>query len=263
MRTFMIATLLAAASTVCFAQAAAAPVAVASGTILPISLDGTLRSDHARVGQPVRATVMQSIPGTRIRRGARLIGEVTAVTPAPHPSLTLRFTEIEQRGGTIPVAVSLRAMASLLEVEEAQTPEDMSMRGTVPQNDTTRQIGGQQVYRGGGPVAEGMTPVGKPVAYGMVALPLSRPGRACRAEVAENRTPQAFWVFSSDACGLFGYHGVSVAHAGRVAPSGQIVFTSAGRKLVLQSGSGMLLRVLAPEQKSESASGRMDMRAAL
>ncbi len=250
MRAFMIATLVAAAATACLAQAAPAPVALPSGTILPVSLDRTLRSDHLRVGEPVRATVMQSIPGTRIHRGAHLLGRVVAVTPAPHPSITLRFSELAQRDITIPVVVSLRAMASLLEVEEAETPEDMAMRGTVPENATTRQIGGQQVYRGGGPVAEGMTPVGKPVAYGILALPLAWPGKSCRAQVAANLTPQAFWLFSSDACGLFGYAELSVRHAGRTTPAGQIVFTSTRHHFTLQSGSGLLLRVLPIAQSS-------------
>ena len=270
MRTFMIAVLLIVASPVLFAQASGAiPSSLQSasgtmppGTILPVRLDNTLRVGHARPGDRVQATVMQSVPGTRLRRGAHLLGEVVAVTPAPHPSLTLRFTELRLRHGAVPVAVNLRAMASLLEVEEAETPEDMAMRGTVPQNATTRQIGGQQVYRGGGPVAEGMTPVGKPVAYGMVAQPLTRPGKSCRAEVSENRTPQAFWVFSSDACGLFGYRGLRIEHAGRTAPSGQIVFTSSGHRLVLQSGSGLLLRVLAGPQTTAIESGNEQLLAA-
>ena len=271
MRTFMLAVLLIVASPALFAQAsgaiaspspATASSVMPSGTILPVSLDNTLRVGHARPGDRVQATVMQSVPGTRIRRGARLVGEVVAVTPAPHPSLTLRFTELHLRHGAVPVAVNLRAMASLLEVEEAETPEDMAMRGTVPQNATTRQIGGQQVYRGGGPVAEGMKPVGKPVAYGMVAQPLARPGKNCRAQVADNRTPQAFWVFSSDACGLFGYRGLRIEHAGRTAPSGQIVFTSTGHSLVLQSGSGLLLRVLAGQQATQVGSVSAELLAA-
>ncbi len=256
MRAFVLAVLLLFAASALDAQAA--PAALPAGTILPVSLDSTIHADHAHPGQRIQATVMQSIPGTPVHRGARLLGEVVAVTPAPHPSLTLRFTALRQRQITIPVQVSLRAMASLLEVEEAETPEDMAMRGTVPENATTRQIGGQQVYRGGGPVAEGMTPVGKPVAYGILALPLARPGQSCRAQVAANLAPQAFWLFSSDACGFFGYPDVALAHAGRTAPTGQLVFRATGRKLTLQSGSGLLLRVLrvgqASAQPTDSAS---------
>lgn len=251
MRTFVLVVLLALVAPSLPAQTASpATLTLPAGTILPVSLDSTIHSDRAHPGDRIQATLMQSIPATagqsalRVRRGARLLGQVVAVTPAPHPSLTLRFTALRLGHRTVPVRVSLRAMASLLEVEEAETPEDMAMRGTVPENATTRQIGGQQVYRGGGPVAEGMTPVGKPVAYGILALPLTRPGQPCRARLADNSAPQAFWQFSSDACGLFGYPSLRIQHAGRSAPSGQIVFTSTGRKFTLQSGSGLLLRVL-------------------
>lgn len=251
MRLFLFVSLIALAAPAWSAPPAPLrPVPLRPGTILPVSLDTTLRSDRAHPGDRIQATLMQSIPATpgesasSLRRGTRLLGQVVAVTPAPHPSLTLRFTTLRLRHRTVSVRVSLRAMASLLEVEEAETPEDMAMRGTVPENATSRQIGGQQVYRGGGPVAEGMTPVGKPVAYGILALPLTRPGQPCRAQLADNSSPQAFWRFSSDACGLFGYPGLRIQHAGRSAPSGQIVFTSTRRKFTLQSGSGLLLRIL-------------------
>ena len=227
--------------------AARAVQPLAAGTILPVSLDTTVHMNHAHPGQRVQATLMQSIPGTAVHRGARLEGEVIAVSPAPNPRLVLRFTTLRLRHTQLPVAVSLRAMASLLEVEEAEVPEDMAMRGTVPENATTRQIGGQQVYRGGGPVAEGMVAVGQPVAYGILALPMVHPGEPCRAAVGDSSSPQAFWVFSSDACGLFGYGNLRLEHAGRSGPAGVIVFTASHPNVTLQSGSGLLLRVLPPD----------------
>lgn len=220
---------------------------LAPGTILPVSLDTTVHMHHAHPGQRIQATLMQSIPGTAVHRGARLEGEVVAVTTAPQPRLVLRFTTLRLRHAQLPVAVSLRAMASLLEVEEAEVPEDMAMRGTVPENATTRQIGGQQVYRGGGPVAEGMVAVGQPVAYGILAVPMVHPGQPCRAAVGDASSPQAFWVFSSDACGLYGYGNLRLEHAGRSGPAGQIVFTASHPNANLQSGSGLLLRVLPPD----------------
>ncbi len=265
MRTFILLSLL-FTTTALYAQPSHSippgDLALPAGTILPVSLDSTLHADHAHPGQRVQATVMQSIPGTAVHRGARLIGQVVEAESGPDPRLTLRFTMLRLRHSTIPVQVSLRAMASLLEVEEAETPEDMATRGTVPQNATTRQIGGQQVYRGGGPVAEGMTPVGTPVAYGILALPLTRPGQSCRAQVADDLTPQAFWLFSSDACGLFGYNKLRIEHAGRSAPSGLIVFTATrGHKLTLQSGSGMLLRVLPVAQTSAQSADSVSLAA--
>ena len=232
---------------------------LAPGTILPVSLDTAVHWNHAYPGQRIRATVMQSIPGTAIHRGARLEGEVIAVTQAPQHRLVLRFTTLRLRHAQLPVAVSLRAMASLLEVEEAEVPEDMAMRGTVPENATTRQIGGQQVYRGGGPVAEGMVAVGQPVAYGILAVPMAHPGEPCRASVGDSSSPQAFWVFSSDACGLYGYDHLRLEHAGRSRPAGEIVFTASHPNATLQSGSGLLLRVRPPDSTAPALPSGSEM----
>jgi hypothetical protein len=218
---------------------------VPAGTILPVSLDKSVNVRKVHPGEEVRAKVMQDIPGTSIRRGAEVIGRVVEanLSPGGLARLGIRFDSVRQHGQSIPVTTNLRALASFLEVEQAQVPEDMSSRGLTPETWTTQQIGGDQVYRGGGPVAVGIEPVGESTFYGVLGMPLAQHGQPCRGVVADANRPQAFWLFSTSACGVYGYAGVRIEHSGRTDPDGVIVLVRDGGDLNLRIGSGMLLRV--------------------
>lgn len=217
-----------------------------SGTIVPVSLDRGLNANKARSGMEIRAKVMQDVPGTPIRRGAEVIGHIVQASSSGKGEARLEFTfdAVRLHGRRIPLRANLRALASFLEVEEAQDPEDMSSRGLNEESWTTEQIGGDQVYRGGGPVTEGKVTVGTPGPYGVLAVPRAQPGRPCRGAVGNANRPQALWLFSANACGVYGYSHVRIADAGRSETGGTIVLTAVRGKLVLYSGSGMLLRVL-------------------
>ena len=71
----------------------------------------------------------------------------------------------------------------------------------------------------------------------------TRQGRECRGVVDSNGSPQAMWVFSSDACGTYGLSQIRVAHAGKTQPVGVIVLVSGKGQLKLPRDAGMLLRV--------------------
>jgi hypothetical protein len=215
------------------------------GTLLPVTLDRTLNVDKAYAGQQIRAEVMQNIPGTMIRRRDHVLGHVVKVTASKNgPStLEIRFDAVQMRNRQIPLKTNLRALASFMEVEDAQVPEEMASRGITPEVATTQQIGGEQVYRGGGPVAKGNMTVGQPTPYGVLALPRVQPGQRCRGVIADNSQPQALWLFSTDACGVYGLSNIRIEHAGRTDPAGNIVLASDRGKLNLEGGTGLLLRV--------------------
>lgn len=209
---------------------------IPAGTILPVRLDTTLNIRHLQPNQPISARVMQNIPGTPVRRGARVIGRVVAVTPS---SLELRFGSVVQHGRRIPISTNLRALASMFAVEQAYIPTVPPDRGDVPENWSTQQIGGDMVYRGGGHVMAANDRVGDPTAYG-VRDRLTANG-PCRAAVNGNHLPQSLWLFSSSACGVYDIQGLTVVHAGR--SSGTIQLASPAQPLLIRSGSGLLLRV--------------------
>jgi len=108
---------------------------------------------------------------------------------------------------------------------------------------TTQQIGGGDVYRGGGPVASGEAVLGQPTPCEILAVPRTRFGEPCRGAVDGNTQPQAMWLFSADACGVYGYSNIRIADAGRFDPAGNIALAADRGRLKLADGSAPPLRV--------------------
>ena len=243
MKQFLFVALI-AFSTLLFAQDR-----IPAGTILPVQLNSSLRSDKARAGKEVSARVMQDVPlpgGRKIRAGAKVIGHIVSSSPAANgmmADLSLRFDTLAMGKRTVPMITNLRAMATMMDVSEAQVPESGPDRGTSENEWTTDQIGGEIVYRGG-VVARGSNIVGNSVlGTGVLAHLSSRPGTKCRGTGSDQM--QALWVFSSDACGLYDLPNLTLAHAGRSDPVGQIKLFSDRGNVKVPAGSGMLLRVIA------------------
>ena len=179
-----------------------------SGTILPVGLKSSLNSRTAKVGQVITARVMQEVPLPHgsIHAGSKVIGHITNVKPADATSgaqVSFRFDTLVTRKQRIPITANLRALASMMAVEEAQLPETGPDRGTSANAWTTDQIGGEVVYRGGGLVADGLRPVGESTTNGVLVHLSAKPGSKCRGDIEGNDRLQASWVFSSDACGVY------------------------------------------------------------
>ena len=238
---------LATAYFLAFPAIVSAASAVPLGTILPVRLNSTISSAKCHAGQIVTARVMQDVPladGSIIRAGAKVTGHIVDVKLASNgysASLTLRFDTLKWRQESIPIMTNLRAIASFVAVGQAQTPLEGPDRGTPANAWTTEQVGGDTVYRGGGPVDGVNGQVGVPVGGGVLSRLTANPDRGCRAETNANDAPQALWVFSSDACGVYGLPNLEIRNAGRT--SGEIVLRSKKGSVEVHAGSGMLLRV--------------------
>jgi len=242
MKQFVFVTLI-AFSTQLFAQDE-----IPVGTTLPIQLNSSLRSDKARVGEQISARVMQDVPlpgGREIHAGGKVIGHVVSAKPAVNgmmADLPLRFDTLAGKR-SVPMITNLRALATMMDVSEAQVPKGGPDRGTSENEWTTDQIVGEIVYRGG-VVAHGSNIVGNSMlGSGLLVHLSSRPGTKCRGQIAGNDQMQALWVFSSDACGLYDLPTLTLAHAGRSDPVGQIKLLSDRGNVKVPAGSGMLLRV--------------------
>ena len=225
-----------------------AQITIPPGTILPVALNSSLNSRKARVGQVITARVMQDVPlphGT-IPAGSKVIGHITNVKPADATSgaqVSFRFDTLVTRKQRIPITTNLRALASMMAVEQAQLPETGPDRGTSANAWTTDQIGGEVVYRGGGLVADGLRPVGESTTNGVLVHLSTKPGSKCRGDIEGTDRLQATWVFSSDACGVYDIPNLEIAHAGRTNPVGEITLASDKGDVNVRAGSGILLRV--------------------
>jgi hypothetical protein len=225
-------------------------VSVPLGTILPVQLSTPLSSAKNHDGNTIRGRLMQDVPvanGRMIPRGSKLLGKVVAVSRgAKGGEISFRFDALRIGPQTMPLITNLRAIAGFVEVNDAHLPTMSSGEGEVYHWLPTVQIGGDAVYGIGGPVTRGNNPdevVGTETANGLLGQISRRDGTSCRGPLYGNTAPQALWVFSSDACGVYGLPGIAIAHAGRTDPLGLIVLLSANSKLELAGGTGMLLRV--------------------
>jgi hypothetical protein len=221
---------------------------IPAGTILPVALNSSLNSRKVKSGQVITARVMQDVPlpGSTIHAGAKVIGQVIDVKPPSDASgaqISFRFDTLMVSKRRIPITTNLRAAASMMAVEAAQLPESGPDRGTSQNAWTTDQIGGEVVYRGGGPVADGLRPVGEPTYGGVLVHVSANPGTPCRGEIEGNDRLQALWVFSSDACGVYDFADLTIVHAGRTNLVGDITLASDKGDVNVRAGSGMLLRV--------------------
>jgi hypothetical protein len=226
---------------------------IPAGTIIPLRLNSALRSDKGGSGDAITATVMQDVPlatGGTLPAGSKVTGHVVeAITPgkgSDEPRISFQFDQIRLGGQTIPITTNLRAVASrsaVLAATRLPTSPDYA--------DDQVQIGGDQIsYGSDGPVMVGSQVVGKYTSQGVLAYGGQDLGTPCRGTIDDNDHPQAFWLFSVNACGSYGFDGLTVFHSGRTAPVGEITLSSNGKMLKVDKGSAMLLLVggSGPEQ---------------
>ncbi len=144
------------------------------GTLLPVALGNTIDADKVRAGQRISAALGQYIEtdGRRLPRRTQVNGHIVQAQPgsASSPSrVTLVFDSIRIAGRDVPITTSLRAMASMHAVFDAQLPTNLvNDYGSSIRDWNTLQVGGQAVYRGDGTVMQGAEVVGKATVIGEV-----------------------------------------------------------------------------------------------
>lgn len=223
---------------------------IPAGTMLPVMLNNTIDSNKTKVGEEITAKLKQEVPlpgGAKIKRDSRVIGHVVAVSRASaghKASITVQFNQIDIDKQSVPISVGLRALASMQLVAQSRQPANANSGfGTSVWDLNMSQIGGQIAFNGQKIVkAPNGQVVGKVPEPGAVSgVPMANPARGCPAP-ATDTGEQAFWAFSTDACGIYDMKDMTcVSGIGGKNP-GQIVLKSPKSVEVL-GGSGWSLQV--------------------
>jgi hypothetical protein len=223
------------------------------GTVMAIVLDHDIDSRYSKPGQRIVAHIAQEVPLDNKRvipLESKVYGEITKVENGTgQAKLGVRFDRLELGKGELAIITQVRALASPLDVNSAATANIAGSNNNIPDAQTTVQIGGAVVYRGGGAVEDEMgMVVGKPIRGGVLAMIVNQPGSKCEG-MPVSATPQAVWVFAGYACGVYGISRFQFEN-GTNAKTGEILFTRVNKKdwrqtdIKLSAGTAFLLSIV-------------------
>ncbi len=222
---------------------------IPAGTLLPAMLDNTFDSDKSKPGEVISAKLRQDVPlpnGGKIKRESKILGHIVAVSAASAGNpfqITVKFDQIEVDKRPVTISVGLRAYATMELVAQARQPANANGgNGTSVWDLNLSQIGGQIAYTGQKVVRGNGQVVGRiPEPGAVLAVPMANPQFGCTGPGA-NKSEQAFWVFSTNACGVYGDDSLTLVGAIGGTSPGQITFKSP-KKITVRGGSGWLLQV--------------------
>lgn len=244
---------LALMSSAALAQTAATS-SLAAPTTLPITFIQSVAANHAKPGDIVQAKTIQRVelPGGKIiPSGSRITGHVViaggfSYDKMPYarqqPStLSVRFDSVQFQGESLPLNVTVRAIASPIASWDAQKPQasDMDSLGTLT------QVGGDQLVPS---QAEVRNMDGDVVAYnkrgGVYAHLIANGG--CDGSSVE----VAVALYSASACGAYGFGNVSVNERGSASNPSTLTLVSTHGSPKLWKNTTALLEVLPQQQAS-------------
>ncbi len=233
------------------------------GTAIPIEFDRTLDAAKLKPGNTVKATTMQVIhlgQNQDIPKGSLVIGHVTMARPVRRgisPSvLAFSFDQIVTRRGVLTVPLYVRALSNTIESLDASypmPPTDMNL------SEVRVLIGGDQVTPSNLKVYspesedEGLDIVGENLKAGIFERLRSAQAMNGNSVLLCDGTPteQSIAIYSGDACGLYGFDLVYLAHTGK-RNHGIVEIESKYFTIKLYSTSTALLQVAPVSHDSKS-----------
>jgi hypothetical protein len=230
------------------ARASQPTLSLPAGTAIPITFPHTLDATKLKIGDRVIVKTDQVILGSggeRIRSGSELVGRVVEVQPtrsSTDPSeLSIRFETLRVGDKAFPIRVSLRALASFVDSYSTRSP---AVDHGYPDSSVYSQVGGDYFYQGDVVYSNEWEEVGKSTHDGVfVKLEHVEQSKSRNHLVCDSTdSVQSVGVFASNACGVYGFVGLTV-DAGADS-SGTIRFRSTKNAVKIASGSTALLQVI-------------------
>jgi len=235
------------------AQAPSQPLP--QSTAIPVRFERSVDAKKAKPGDTVTAKTMQVIVlpgGEAIAKGTAIVGHVVTAqsfqfdsTPYAHqqPStLSIHFDKLQQGVAGIPINLSVRAMAGAIDSQQATYPHS---------TDDTDHVGTMTLIGGTSfsPLEKRIqSDDGDAIGYnrkdGVFArlIPTDSSGTGTAVRCDGTSTEQSVAIFAPDACGVYGFGGVSMPANGEDG-SGTFTLAVRGRTLKLYAGSTALLQV--------------------
>jgi hypothetical protein len=224
-------------------------------TAIPVRFEQSVDAKKAKVGDTVTAKTMQVIVlsgGETIAKGSVIIGHIVAAeafhfdpTPYAHqkPSqLSIHFDKLQIGNRAIPVNLSVRAIASTLDSDEATRPHYLDETDRVG---TITLIGGTEFTPLDKMIqADDGDAIGYNRKNGVFARLTSSgySGSGSSFHCGGTESEQSVAIYSPDACGVYGFAGDYLAGNGQDG-SGTFTLAVRGRSEKLYAGSTALLQV--------------------
>ncbi len=222
---------------------------IPAGTVIPVMLNTSLNAGKDGAGKNIEGRVMQDVPtplGFTISKGSKVTGQVVSAgkSGGSDSTLVLKFDSIQDHGRTIPLTAAVLAVASMQSVAQAQSPISSNSDTQSASAWTTRQVGGDVVSRSQRKVGTSGGLTGTWLEDSSVFIKLTpNVDAGCPGGPGYDR-PQAVWIFSSSACGMYDLGNARIESSGATPPLGNVSISS-DRNLQIRGGSGWLLMTVA------------------
>jgi hypothetical protein len=223
-----------------------------AGTAIPVLFSHTLDARKLHVGQTIEARTMQLVfagPTAILPKGTRIYGTVVGASYSGKnqpSSLDLQFNRLSLHGTSERVCLAVRAVASLDQVYQARNPvttmDANPSLGTTLVGGDHIQLGSDKVFTPGGKDQVGIQTHDGVFSRLEPPLPGSPSSSLACGGVS---TLQSVAVFSSRACGLYGFPGIVAVQHGTT-----LSLSSDRDPVTIHSGSAALLQVAACNKQS-------------